>query len=207
MSATRQDQLPTLHLIKTNTVVLHTGMFAGKTTQAEQDRLYEQQRNCLSRLGDFARNHGCQICVENVYYWNEQHTATPQELAQELRLIDHPHVCATFDFGHAALNLEDVGDLFVEEAAQLTPLSKHLHLHDNFGLRNRTSCYTLGEELAFGEGDLHLPLHWGDIPWDRLATLDYPEDPLFMIELNPKFWREGQQMVDDTRAWAQQIIA
>ena len=188
-------------------VVLHTGQYNGSITQLELERLYAQQRSCLNEIGDFAAQHGCLICVENVFYWNEEHTATPRELARELEAINHPNICATFDFGHAALNLEDVGDRFVTEAAALTPHSKHLHLHDNFGIRNRTRCYTPNEEVAFGEGDLHLPLHWGDIPWDRLADLDYPEDPLFMIELNPQFWREGQQMVDDTRAWARQVLS
>ncbi len=188
-------------------VVIHTGQYPGTTTQFELARLYEQQRQSLSRMGDFAADHGCLLCVENVFYWNNEHTATPRELARELKLLNHPSVCATFDFGHAALNLEDVGDGFVEEAAALTPYSEHLHLHDNFGIRNVTRCYTPNEEVAFGEGDLHLPLHWGEIPWDRLAGLNYPEDPLFMIELNPQFWREGQQMVDDTRAWAQRVMA
>ena len=188
-------------------VVLHAGSYPGATTQAERDRLSAQQRAVLWRLGDFAQQHDCLVCVENVFYWDGEHTATPRELAAELSALNHPHVCATFDFAHAALNLEDVGDFLVAEAAALAPFSKHLHIHDNFGLRNRTRCYVPAEEVAFGEGDLHLPLHWGALPWDRLAQLAYPEDPLFMIELNPRFWREAEQMVEETRAWARAVLA
>ena len=188
-------------------MVLHTGQYPGTLSQVHLAARYEQQRKTLNELGDFAAQHGVLICVENVFYWKGQHTATPQELARELRAINHPNITATFDFGHAALNLEDVGQMFLDEAAHLTPLSKHLHIHDNFGIADLTSVYTPCEALALGEGDLHLPLHLGEIPWDGLAKLDYPEDPLFMIELDQRWWREGQQMVDDTRAWAEKVMA
>ncbi len=186
-------------------VVVHTGMYPGHLTQVERDRRYAQQRACLARLGQIAAAQGAYLCVENVFYWNDEQTATPQELAQELATLDHPHVCATFDFAHGALNLEDLGGLFLHEAAALAPHARHLHLHDNFGRRHRARAYTPSEELAFGEGDLHLPLHWGGLPWDQLARLSYPQDPVFMIELAPRFWHEAAQMVSDTRAWAQQI--
>ena len=187
-------------------VVIHSGQYPGRLTQAELAHRYDQQRECLKHLGDFAAQHGCLICVENVFYWNQEHSATPSELAAELKAVDHSHVCATFDFAHAALNLEDVGEVFLAEAATLTPYSKHLHLHDNFGVPNRTQTYTFNEELAFGEGDLHLPLYWGSLPWDLLAEMKYPEDPLFMIELNPQFWREAQEMVNATRCWAEKVV-
>ena len=188
-------------------MVLHTGMYPGELTQTQLAARYGQQREALRQLGDFAAHHGVLICVENVFYWKGMHTATPSELARELELIDHNAVTATFDFGHAALNLEAVDTVFLAEAAALAPLSKHLHIHDNFGLADVTPVYTSSEALAFGEGDLHLPLHMGTIPWAALAQLSYPEDPLFMIELDPRWWREAQAMVEATRTWALEVLS
>jgi hypothetical protein len=28
--------------------------------------------------------------------------------------------------------------------------------------------YTTSERIAFGQGDLHLPMGWGDIPWAEI---------------------------------------
>ena len=63
--------------------------------------------------------------------------------------------------------------------------------------------FTDGERLAYGHGDLHLPVGWGDIPWDALmAECTFPEGVLFNIELKQRYWYAAQETVDATRAMA-----
>ena len=64
-------------------------MYPGTLSQMETKARYEQQRVALSSLGDFAAQHQVLICVENVFYWQGTHSATPKELADELAIISH----------------------------------------------------------------------------------------------------------------------
>ncbi len=64
--------------------------------------------------------------------------------------------------------------------------------------------FTDGERLAYGHGDLHLPVGWGDIPWDALmAECTFPEGVLFNIELKPALLvrraRDGRRHQGDGR--------
>ena len=63
--------------------------------------------------------------------------------------------------------------------------------------------FSEGERLAYGHGDLHLPVGWGDIPWDRLMEVClFPPGVLFNIELKERYWYVAQETVDATRALA-----
>ena len=54
--------------------------------------------------------------------------------------------------------------------------------------------FTDGERLAYGHGDLHLPVGWGDIPWNALmAECTFPEGVLFNIELKQRYWYAAQE--------------
>jgi sugar phosphate isomerase/epimerase len=63
--------------------------------------------------------------------------------------------------------------------------------------------FTDGERLAFGHGDLHLPVGWGDIPWDALIDqCVFPAGVVFNIELQSRYWYMAQETVDATKALA-----
>jgi sugar phosphate isomerase/epimerase len=56
------------------------------------------------------------------------------------------------------------------------------------------------EELAFGLGDLHLPIGWGNIPWDDiLPRLAFQDESIFMIELPPQFAAEAPAVAAEAR--------
>ena len=67
-------------------------------------------------------------------------------------------------------------------------------LEENAALRAEVAV--LGEEiarlkgpLAYGSGDLHLPLGWGSLPWEKLLTEPaYPEEVILNDELHPTYW-------------------
>ncbi len=184
--------------------VMHAGI--APATQADGiENAYARQRAWLARAGDEAAQRGLFICVETLFagYHGHALTPTPARLARELAAIDHRHVRATIDFSHAFINLGYHGGDLVAECAALAPFADHLHIHDSFGRQDDIWMYTQGERLAYGHGDLHLPVGWGGIPWDALLeTCVFPENVVFNIELDSRYWHVAQECVDATKAMA-----
>lgn len=172
-------------------LVIHAG-FARPLQQAAIERAYDRQREALAAIAPLAEAAGVVVCVECIFtYDRERHHPLPSRLAAELALIDHPFIRATFDFSHGYIHSTLNGADFVAEAQALAPFSKHLHLHDSFGRPKDFWTYTQTEDLAFGAGDLHLPLGWGDIPWKQIAeTCTFPKGVVGDIELQQRFWSE-----------------
>ena len=184
--------------------VAHSGLMP-MTQQPGIEDAYRRQREWLTRAGHVAEAHGLYLCVENLFgvYEGKVHSATPAKLAAELTATGHSHVAATLDFSHAHLNLGFAGGALVEEVAALAPLAKHLHLHDSFGRQDDVWMYTEAERVAYGHGDLHLPVGWGDIPWNAIMErCIFPQGVVFNIELHPRFMSVAKECVEATRALA-----
>jgi sugar phosphate isomerase/epimerase len=183
--------------------VLHSGMAPTQQGDGLEDA-YARQRDYLWRAGEAARPLGLHVCVETLFggFDGALVVPTPARLARELATVGHPHVAATIDVSHAYLRLDWLGarDSLVEEIQALAPFGRHLHLHDSFGRQDDAWMYTSGERLAFGHGDLHLPVGWGDIPWRRLMeTCAFPPGALFNIELEQRYWYAAPACVEATR--------
>ncbi|MBK5570236.1 sugar phosphate isomerase/epimerase family protein [Ensifer sp. SSB1] len=186
--------------------VMHSGL-ALRQQAAGTEAAYERQRHALSNAGDLARQHGLILCVETLFadFKGDGYASSPSRLATELAAIAHNNVMATIDFSHSYLKLDFDGnrDGFVAEIAALAPYAKHLHVHDSFGRQDDIWMYTEGERLAYGHGDLHLPVGWGDMPWQALmAECIFPEGVLFNIELNQRYWYAAQECIEATRGLA-----
>jgi sugar phosphate isomerase/epimerase len=112
---------------------------------------------------------------------------------------------ATIDFSHAYIKLDFDGRRadYIDEIATLAPFAKHLHIHDSFGRQDDIWMFTEGERLAFGHGDLHLPVGWGDIPWAQLIEIcEFPQGVVFNIELKERYWYAAQECVDAVKKLA-----
>lgn len=177
-------------------LVIHAG-FTRPLQQAAIERAYDRQREALAAIAGMAADAGVVVCVECIFtYDKERHHPLPSRLAAELGLVNHPAIQATFDFSHGYINSTLNGADFLAEARALAPFSKHLHLHDSFGRPKDFWTYTLTEDLAFGAGDLHLPLGWGDIPWAAIAeTCRFPEGVVGDIELQQRWWSELSETI------------
>jgi len=172
-------------------LVIHVGMML-PDERHDAENAAGRQRDYLRRAGDFAARHDVTLCVENLFDFGP-YAATPTiaRLAEELALIDHPRVRATFDFSHGLIHATQYGYDFLEEAKALAPFAVHLHLHDSFGEPDLPWVYASAEANAFGFGDLHLPQGWGSVPWDALAAeCEFPADLIAIHELNMRFWRD-----------------
>ncbi|WP_029349851.1 sugar phosphate isomerase/epimerase family protein [Bosea sp. 117] len=188
-------------------LVMHTGLVRIETGDIEV--AYSRQREALARAGDKAEAAGVTLCVENVFRFGEvRETATPAKLAGELAAIDHAAVRATIDFSHAFIRCTDARLDPIAELAALAPFARHLHLHDSYGRPSDLWTFDPAEAVAFGEGDLHLPLGWGGIDWEAVtAACPLPPDTTAIMELNPRHWRELGDQVPVLRALADRFRA
>jgi sugar phosphate isomerase/epimerase len=123
------------------------------------------------------------------------------KLAQVIAEIDHPQVCGTLDFSHAYIMTTFRGMDYREALRAFAPWTNHLHVHDSFGRPTTMGgFYTHAERIAFGMGDLHLPMGWGDIPWEAiLPELPFRPGTVMIVELPPRHWAELESCADTAR--------
>jgi sugar phosphate isomerase/epimerase len=181
--------------------VIHAGV-PPPDDREDVERRYAQQREILTEVGPFAAGRGITIAVENVFAGGE-HGTLPSRLAQEIAAIGHPAVKACLDFSHAFLLANQRGADFLAEAEALAPHAKHLHLHDSFGKPVWSRIGYRAERLAFGAGDLHLPIGLGSVPWDALMQrCRFPGDVIFINELAPHYWVDLPETLAKMRHYA-----
>jgi sugar phosphate isomerase/epimerase len=164
-----------------------------------------REREALTDLGNFAQPYGVRIAFENIFTTEPgQYRQTPAEVAATVRAVNHPNVVALIDFSHAYLEATYRGLDFHEQIAAMAPVAGHLHVHDSFG---RPQAFYRGyhpqENTAMGIGDLHMPLGWGDIPWDRIfADLTFLPDTVMMMEIGRRYRSEQPASLQRARALA-----
>ncbi len=180
--------------------VMHGGVIDASRA-GEADALRAQQRDILAEFAPIAAAHGITIVVENLYTHNPARTtALPSQVALDIELISHPNVKACLDFSHGFINCTKHGVDLAAEAKQLAPHAKHLHIHDSFGRLESMPTVSRAERLAYGMGDLHLPIGWGSIPWDELMTsLHFADGAILMLELSHAYWSELEPTVEALR--------
>ncbi len=170
--------------------VVHAGFAPPMQARGLEERL-AVEREYLHKAGDRAAALKVFLCVENIFDMRGLVTASPSGLARQLAKVGHPHVSATMDVSHGHIQCASHGLDPIIELGALAPFARHVHLHDSFGRPDDLWTYSASEALAFGSGDLHLPLGWGSIDWDGLmAQLTFPEGVVFNIELNDRYWAE-----------------
>jgi sugar phosphate isomerase/epimerase len=153
----------------------------------------EREREALTEVADFARGHGVRIALENIFTTEPgQYRQTPSEVAETVKAVNHPNVVALIDFSHAYIESTFKGLDFFAEIAAMAPVTGHLHVHDSFGRpQGFYKPFHPQENTALGIGDLHMPLGWGDIEWDRIfSDLTFLPDTVLMMEIGDRYRRE-----------------
>jgi sugar phosphate isomerase/epimerase len=164
-----------------------------------------REREALTELAEFARPYGVRIALENIFTTEPgQYRQTPAEVAETVRAVNHPNVVALIDFSHAYLESTYRGLDFRAQLSAMAPVAGHLHVHDSFG---RPQAFFRGyhpqENTAMGIGDLHMPLGWGDIPWEEIfAELTFLPDTVLMMEIGRRYRAEQPASLDRARALA-----
>ncbi len=185
------------------TCVIHTGRCPAAPDDA-LDAAYDRQREALRRAGELAAQHSVIIAVETLPMDHPRnHTALPSRLARELAAIGHPNIRCCIDFSHAFINATFNGRALLDELRPLAPHASHLHMHDSFGRPNDIFTISRAERIAYGLGDLHLPLGWGAINWPEIwANLTFPDDVVMMLELPADHWSELGASLDMMREFS-----
>jgi len=188
------------HKLGVKKLIIHTG-FCDIDDSKNLNKKYMIQRDYLKKVGDYAAKKNLLIYLENIFPFSELlHTALPSKLSDEINLMDHEYIRACFDVSHAYLCCAAFKSDFMTNAIDLGGNSDHWHVHDSFGKLNFINSYlTKSEALALGDGDLHLPVGDGNIPWKKvISNTKLPSDVVFNIELNPEFWLDLEKCVNNT---------
>jgi sugar phosphate isomerase/epimerase len=184
-------------------LVHHTGRVP-MAIRPEIDRLLAMERAALAELADIAQANGVHLAVENLFPETVgDFTCDPVELAAHLGRIGHPAICGTLDFSHAYIMATSRGLDYAEALKAFAPWVNHLHVHDSFGRPQEMKTYSIAERLAYGQGDLHLPLGWGGIAWDDiLPELSIRPGTVMIIELPPRWHSEMEACLEEGRRLA-----
>ena len=181
--------------ISSSVGALHLVTHFGSTSEEifrnkkKYEDLLKIQREAYIEMGDYAKSHNVILVVENLFSFFKNHYAPlPSVIANELININHPNVKATLDFSHAFINCNQLKVDFFDEIKKMSPISKHLHVHDSFGNSKNIWTYNESEELSYGLGDLHLPIGWGSIPFEEIFNvLEFPKGLILNLEIQEKF--------------------
>jgi sugar phosphate isomerase/epimerase len=178
------------------------------THAAHLERLHGIERDALRAMGDVAAGYGVKIAVENLFVEDARdYTPDPVRLAKEIAAVDHPHVCGLLDFSHAYIMAQFRGTDYLEALQAFAPQVNHLHVHDSLGRPTSIGgFYRFAEQIAFGMGDLHMPLGWGDIPWDAiLPGLALRPGTVMIVELQERYWAELEQCAATARRFMDMV--
>lgn len=190
--------------IEAGIIVQHGGALRADQI-ADRAGADQREREALTELAEFARPHGVRIALENIFTTEPgQYRQTPSQVAETVKAVNHANVVALIDFSHAYLEATYRGLDFFAEIAAMAPVTGHLHVHDSFGRpQGFYQGYHAQENTAMGIGDLHMPLGWGDIDWDRIfSELTFLPDTVLMMEIGRRYRAEQPQCLARARAFA-----
>tara|TARA_A100001011_G_scaffold400684_1_gene517562 strand:- start:5471 stop:6361 length:891 start_codon:yes stop_codon:yes gene_type:complete len=179
-------------ILGVTSIVLHTG-FCDSTDNHALKIKYLKQSDYLRKIADFAGKNKITILIENIFpFFKNAHTASPTSLRDELAEINHPYLKGCLDVSHAYIFCSYNNEDFLKNVKDFGQYSKHWHVHDSYGKSDISfKPFNQSEALAYGIGDLHLPLGDGDLPWEKIINYIQPDnETIFNIELNPRYWSE-----------------
>jgi sugar phosphate isomerase/epimerase len=194
-------------------MVYHSGLialyqvafgFSPLPTDDELERAREQEVNALRGLMPLAAERGVIVGMENrdPHPWEavaliqaglppdhllKYHAGMSMpDLVRQVEAVNHPNLGITLDFGHLFLAANYCGFDYLEAIRQAAPHIRHLHGSDNFG-RLGGVFSGLSDRIPYGDGDVHLPPGWGDIPYPEAFSQLSGYEGLYVLELPPRF--------------------
>jgi len=177
--------------IGANIFVYHYGR--KKEDKQFEEKLYQS----MLEISDFAADYKVQICVENI------EINTVSNVVDFVKRIKRENVGITFDFGHAYLASKYFNFNFLKSVKIASPYIKHIHINDNFGCFEdarllRSKQYEMKKYpslLQLGQGDLHLPPGWGEVPLDEALEILNNYNGVFMMEYYSYRYRSYNQEI------------
>lgn len=180
----------------------------GRKTENEQleERLYQS----MLEMGDFAADHKVQICVENI------EIDTVSNVVDFVKRVERENVRMTFDLGNAYLTSKYFGFNFLKSVKMSAPYIKHIHVADNFGCFEKAQLLSYEQYklkkypglLQLGQGDLHLPPGWGEIPLDEAFEILDDYRGIFLLEYYYYRYKPyNQEILEATKGYIKRHMA
>jgi sugar phosphate isomerase/epimerase len=198
--------------IGASVLVYHSGLIALHQTAfglspLPDDAVLEQARaqevTSLQELLPLAAERGVLVAMENrdPHLWEVatlmRNGLSPDQLltyhagmsipalVRQVQAVNHPNFGLTLDFGHLFLTANYCRFDYLEAIREAAPYVRHLHSSDNFG-RLGGVFSELRKRIPYGDGDVHIPPGWGEIP-HREALAQLPDyDGFYILELNAR---------------------
>jgi sugar phosphate isomerase/epimerase len=167
-------------------ILVHHGGHAKMPALTRIGDLDQMERDTLAEMAEVALGYGVRIALENIFALSDaDYRQTPAKIGETVGAVNSPNLCALIDFSHAYIECTRLGLDWQEQIRAMAPVTGHLHVHDSFGRPySMTKFYHPAEATALGIGDLHLPIGWGDIPWDEIfSELTFLPDTMLIMEI------------------------
>tara|TARA_B100001123_G_scaffold424039_1_gene535026 strand:- start:535 stop:1431 length:897 start_codon:yes stop_codon:yes gene_type:complete len=182
-------------------LVTHFGQTTNKIYENKSiyfDHLNKQQQ-CYEEIAEYAKSHNVILAIENLFPFQLSYYAPlPSEIAKQLNEINHPNLKCCLDISHAYINCTYRNAHFLDEIKEMASLSEHIHMHDSFGIIEKMWTYIESENTSYGQGDLHLPLGWGDIPFEKIFTeIKFPKNLNLNFELPERYLKYFKENIKE----------
>ena len=199
--------------INASKLVYHSGLQAVEyprfgayplPTPDEMKRGAAREVEALRRIAPFAADLGVTVCMENgdPHLWeyevlrknNLPDSDLPvyhprlciPPIVEQVSAVNHPNIGMTLDLAHLHIAAHTVGFDYLEAVEQAAPVTRHLHLNDNFGKLD-TGFDDGGDRAPYGEADLHLPPGWGSIPYAEAFKRLGSYSGYLILEIKPRY--------------------
>ena len=186
--------------INSKILVTHFGYtnIAIHSDKNKYEKLLKKQTDIYCKLAEFAKAHNVILAIENLFpFTSTSYAPIPSEIAKEISSLNHPNARTTIDFNHAYLNCKHNKVNYIDQLKTMVPLTKHLHIHDSFGKLKTMDTHIRSEDITYGQGDIHLPLGWGDIPFEKIfSTFSFSSDIFLNFELSNRYKRHFKNSLD-----------
>lgn len=178
---------------------VYVAHFSKKSKDEYVEKIFEEG---MAKMAEYAEKIGILIGLENI----EIERVEP--VLSLIKRINHENLQMTFDFAHSFLASKYYGYDFLESVKQAKPYIKHMHIHDNIGLydpdRLVNKQKSLKDRLVVGRGDLHLPIGWGCIPYDKVFdVLKDNYEGVYMLENDVG---QNEMFIEDTLKTLKELI-
>ena len=152
-------------------------------------------------MGEYARKYNVTLAIENLFPFHlDYYAPLPSEIAKQINEINHPNVKCCLDISHGYINCNFRNVHFIDELKEMAPLSEHIHMHDSFGIIERIWTYISAENTSYGQGDLHLPLGWGDIPFEKIfSEIKFPDKFNLNFELPARYIKYFKENINEAK--------
>lgn len=168
------------------------------------------ERDALAEMAERAARYGVRLALENIFAASDaEYRQMPSEVAATVLAVNHPNLVGLIDFSHAYLETTRTGADFRSEIRAMAPVAGHLHVHDSFGRPTGASkFYYTSEAIALGIGDLHLPLGWGDLPFEPIFDeIDVLPGTALILEIGERFEADRAETLACARNLAARVNA